>query len=60
MQLFQQISGVSEALQGHVEHKNMSAAMYEAQVQHSSVAILDLLDSFNSFRRHRNYLVANC
>ncbi len=60
MQLFQQISGVSEALQGHVEQKNMSAAMYEAQVQHSSVAILDLLDSFNSFRRHRNYLATHC
>ncbi len=59
MQLFQQISGVSEALQGHVQGHNTSAAMYDAQVRNSSVAILDLLDSFNSFRRSRDYLALN-
>ncbi|MCM1484219.1 MAG: hypothetical protein NC043_07770 [Muribaculaceae bacterium] len=57
MQLFQQVSGVSSALQGRLESGNASAALYEAQARNSAVAILDLLDTFNAFRQHRNKLI---
>lgn len=57
MKLFEQISGVSGALQGQLPGGNPSAAMYDAQMRNSSVAILDLLDSFNAFRRQRDALV---
>ncbi len=59
MQLFNQISGVSSALQGHITNNHTSAALYDAQLRNSSIAILDLLDSFNSFRAARNRLIVN-
>ncbi len=58
MQLFRQISGVSDALQGHMPVHNTSAAMYDAQIRNSSIAILDILDSFNAFRRQRDEIIA--
>lgn len=58
MQMLQQVSGISGALQGRIETSNSSAALYDAQVRNSAVAILDLLESFNSFRRSRDLLVA--
>lgn len=58
MRLFQQISGVSGALQGRLEGGgNVSAALFDAQVRNSAVAIRDILDTFNSFRLNRNRLV---
>lgn len=59
MEMFRQISGVGSALQGQVSDPRTSAALFDAQVQHSAVAILDLLQTFNSFREARNRLVAN-
>lgn len=58
MQLFRQISGVSEAMQGQSRQGASSASMFDAQVNRSAIALLDLLDSFNSFRRARNKLIA--
>ena len=58
MQLFRQISGVSDAMQGQSGHGSNSASMFDAQVQRSAIALLDLLDSFNSFRAARNRLIA--
>lgn len=61
MQLFQEISGVSGALQGRLtDSARASAALYDSQVRHSTVAILDLMDSFHAFRGMRNRLVAGC
>ena len=60
MQLFQQISGVSGALQGRLDSGNASASLYDAQVRHSAVAILDLIDTFNAFRSNRNSLINSC
>jgi len=59
LQLFQQISGVNGALQGRIDEggSHNSAALYEAQMRNSAVAILDLLESFDAFRRQRNRLV---
>lgn len=60
MDLFHRISGVSGALQGQATPSNTSAAMYDAQVRHSAVAILDLMQSFRSFLKARNEKVLKC
>lgn len=59
LQLFQQVSGVSEALQGRLTQARTSAALYDSQLRTSAVALLDLMDSFNSFRCQRNSRMAN-
>lgn len=58
MQLLQEISGVTGALQGRADGTRQSAALYDSQVRNSSVAILDIMESFNAFRRQRDRLVA--
>lgn len=57
MDLFSRISGVSGALQGQITNAHTSAALYDSQVQHSAVAILDLIQTFHGFRQMRNALV---
>ena len=57
MQMFRQISGVTSALQGQPEGSNVSASMYESQVYNSAIALLDLYESFNSFRTMRDRVV---
>lgn len=54
MKMFQQISGVSTALQGQNIGGNMSASLYESQVQNSAIALLDIFETFNSFRAARD------
>lgn len=54
LSLFQQVSGVSDALQGRLPQTQTSAALYDSQLRSSAVALLDLLDCFNSFRSQRN------
>lgn len=54
MQMFQQISGVTSALQGHASGSNVSASLYESQVYNSAIALLDVYESFNSFRTLRD------
>lgn len=60
LQLLQQVSGVNNALQGRLESGATSAALFRQQVESSSVAILDLLESFNEFRSRRDKLIKNC
>lgn len=55
MKMFQQISGVSSALQGQAAGgNNMSASLYEIQVQNSAIALMDIYETFNAFRRARD------
>ncbi|WP_289732729.1 PAS domain-containing protein [Duncaniella dubosii] len=54
MQMFQQISGVTSALQGIAPGANVSASLYESQVYNSAIALLDVYESFNSFRTMRD------
>ena len=54
MKLFQQISGVTSALQGQPAGSNMSASLYESQVYNSAIALLDIYETFNSFRECRD------
>lgn len=57
LRLFQQISGVSDALQGRTPATLTSAALYDSQLRSAAVALLDLLDTFNNFRLHRNLMM---
>ena len=52
--MFQQISGVTSALQGRAEGSNTSASLFESQVYQSAIALLDVYETFNSFRSERN------
>ena len=54
MKMMQQISGVSTALQGQSIGNNASASLYQTQVQNSAVALLDIFETFNSFRNARD------
>lgn len=55
LKLMQQISGVSGALQGQtVAGNNNSATLYESQVSNSAIALLDIYETFHSFRHARD------
>ena len=62
MKLFEEISGVSGALQG----KNQvitSANAYQLQSENANIALSDVYDTFESFRRQRdrkiNHIINN-
>lgn len=59
MKLFQQISGVSSAMQGMVPNSSTSASLYESQVYNASISLLDIFETFNSFRSMRDSLIAD-
>ncbi len=48
MNILEESSGVNSALQGKPGFSGQSAALYAQQTQNSSVAVLDLLESYNS------------
>ncbi len=52
--LFQQISGVSGALQGQAPSGHVSASLYDAQVANSAVALQDIFSTFDTFRGERD------
>ena len=54
MKMMQQVSGVSNALQGQGVGNNTSASLYQTQAQNSAVALLDIFETFNSFRSARD------
>lgn len=49
LKFFEDISGVSGALQGKPGFSGMSASLYAQQAQNSATSLLDLLDSFSDF-----------
>lgn len=49
LKFFEDISGVSGALQGKPGFSGMSASLYAQQAQNSTTSLLDLLDSFSDF-----------
>ncbi|MDE6117621.1 MAG: hypothetical protein K2G33_08960 [Duncaniella sp.] len=57
MKLFQQISGVSTAMQGIAQNPSMSASLYDSQVYNAAISLLDIFETFNGFRRQRDRLV---
>lgn len=59
LKLMQQISGVSDALGGHATADNSrSAALFEAQMNASGIALLDTFAAFDSFREMRDRKIA--
>ncbi len=49
LKLFEEISGVTGALQGKPGYSGQSAALYNQQTQNAITSLLDLLDSFSVF-----------
>lgn len=58
MNMMRQISGVSAALQGQTSDVRQSASMFESQIQNSAIALLDIFETFNSFRAARDNKMA--
>lgn len=57
MRLFRQISGVSTAMQGMTPDTTSSASLYDSQVYNAAISLLDIFDTFNSFRTIRDKLI---
>ena len=53
MKLFEEISGVSGALQGKMPTVN-SASAYQLQSENANIALSDVFDTFEAFRRQRD------
>lgn len=49
MKLFQEISGVSEALTGSGTAGALGSSMYDSQVRNATIALADLLETFEGF-----------
>lgn len=54
MDLFEKISGVSEALSGRRVSPAAGATLYESQVRNATIALADLLETFVSLIKTRN------
>ena len=54
MQMFRDVSGVSDVLAGHDPEGGAGAERYAAQVENATIAIRDLMDTFLSFLRRRD------
>ena len=53
MKMFEEISGVSGALQGKAPTVN-SANIYQQQSENANIALSDVYDTFEAFRRQRD------
>ena len=54
MRLFEDISGVHGAMQGKAAQSGTPASLYAQQIQYSSTNLLDLFESFKTFREDRD------
>ncbi len=59
MKLFDDISGVGDALLGRNVSPSTGAGLYEAQVRNAATVLTDLLESFASFTAERNEKARN-
>lgn len=58
MNLLEDVSGVSGALQGKSPTGVNSAGLYQAQTENASMAMTDIYSTFSSFRHRRDTLLA--
>lgn len=58
MRLFNTVSGVSEALQGHNIGAGVGAELYNRQTDNATIALCDIFDSFRDFIDMRNHKLA--
>lgn len=54
MKMFEDISGVTDALQGKDAGRGVSASLYQQQTRNAVIALADIFETFNSFRTSRN------
>ena len=54
MRLFEDISGVHGAMQGKAAPAGTPSSLYSQQIQYSSTNLLDLFESFKTFRENRD------
>lgn len=57
MKLLEEVSGVHGALQGKNVSTGGSATLYQLQSDNADLALTDLYDTFNTFRRQRDSLI---
>ncbi len=60
MKIFDNISGVGDALLGRASTGAQGEGLYEAQVRNATIALYDLLLSFEAFTRQRDMKMKNC
>lgn len=59
MKLFEQVSGVTEALQGSSDGSGNSAQLFDARTRNSMAALTDIFAAFDDFRQQRDNIVEN-
>ncbi len=57
LKLFEDVSGVGDALLGKTTSGNVGSALYDSQVANSTIALSDIFETFNSFTKQRDILV---
>lgn len=57
MKLLEEISGVSGALRGKSDSRGNSASLYRSETENAVIALTDVFDTFNAFRRMRDRLL---
>jgi hypothetical protein len=57
LKLFEDVSGVSDALLGKTPSGNVGQSVYESQIANSTIALADIFDTFNAFTQQRDGLV---
>lgn len=58
LKLFEDVSGVSDALMGRAAAGNGGSALYESQIANSTIALADTLDTFAAFTERRDALAS--
>ncbi len=59
LKLMDQVSGVNGALDGRTPETATSAALYGAQTENATIALLDVFAAFDSFRSRRDEMIAS-
>ena len=59
MKLFEDISGVNNALQGKLSSSEIGAETFQRQIDNATIALADIFETFNAFRSDRNKKILN-
>lgn len=59
MKLFDEVSGVGNALLGKNTAPSTGSALYESQIKNAVIALADIFETFNHFRSTRDKLIHN-
>ena len=54
MKLFEEVSGVGNALMGKTSSGSTGSALYESQIKNAVIALADIFETFNHFRATRD------